>query len=66
MSKDLVRAATRLGFALDRQKGSHAIYVRGTARVVIPLHAGRDVKRKTLAGILDDLGITEEQLRELI
>ena len=58
--------ATRLGFILDRQKGSHAVCVRGSERVVIPMHAGRDIKPKTLAGIMDDLGITEDQFREII
>jgi len=65
-ARDLVRAATRLGFVLDRQKGSHAVYVRGTRRVVIPMHAGREIKPKTLASILDDMGITAEQLPQVL
>ncbi len=65
-AKDLVRAAKRLGFARDRQTGSHAVYVRGTDRVVIPMHAGRAIKPKTLASILSDMGITVEQLREML
>jgi len=59
-AKELVRAATRLGFVLDRQKGSHAVYVRGTDRAVIPMHARRTIKP------LDDLGITPDPLRDLI
>ena len=67
-AKDLVRVARRLGFVLDRQKGSHAVYYRDAdqSRIVIPMHAGRDIKPKTLRGILDDMRITAEQLKELL
>ena len=47
-AKELVRAATRLGFVLDRQKGSHAVYVRGTDRAVIPMHARTDDQTEDL------------------
>ncbi len=67
-AKELVRVVRKLGFVLDRQKGSHAIFYRSAdkARVVIPIHAGRDIKPKTLHGIIDDMGITVEQLKELL
>lgn len=32
---------------------------------MIPVHAGKDVKPKTLSGILDDMGISPDELREL-
>ena len=64
--RDVVRVAERLGFIFDRQRGSHAVYrpPADGARVVIPMHSGKDLKAKTLAGILDDLSITPEQFRE--
>lgn len=64
----LCRVARRLGFELHRQKGSHAVYLRQRdhARVVIPIHAGKDIKPKTLLAILDDMGITVDRLRELL
>jgi predicted RNA binding protein YcfA (HicA-like mRNA interferase family) len=42
-AKDLARVAKRLGFELDRQRGSHAIFYRPSdkARVVIPMHTGQ-------------------------
>lgn len=66
-AKQVVRVAERLGFAFRRQRGSHAIYVRGRdqARVVIPMHAG-DLKRKTLRGIIQDLGISVEQFQAML
>jgi predicted RNA binding protein YcfA (HicA-like mRNA interferase family) len=67
-ASEVARVAERLGFVLDRQRGSHAVYYRPAdgARVVIPMHAGRDVKPKTLSGILSDLGITPDEFRKLI
>jgi predicted RNA binding protein YcfA (HicA-like mRNA interferase family) len=67
-AKDVARVARKLGFELDRQKGSHAIFYRSSdkARIVIPMHAGRDIKPKTLQGIIDDMQITPEQFKELL
>jgi len=67
-AKDVARVARKLGFELDRQKGSHAIFYRPSdkARIVIPMHAGRDIKPKTLLGIIDDMQITPEQFKELL
>ena len=67
-AKDVVRVAKKLGFELDRQKGSHAIFYRFSdkARIVIPMHAGLDIKPKTLQGIIDDMQITPEQFKELL
>jgi len=30
------------------------------------MHAGRDIKPKTLHGIIDDMGITPEKFKELL
>jgi predicted RNA binding protein YcfA (HicA-like mRNA interferase family) len=53
--KELARVARKLGFELRRQKGSHAIYVRPSdnRRAVIPMHAHKDLKPKTLRGIIE-------------
>ena len=67
-ARDVVGVATKLGFSFDHQKGSHAVYYReeDKARVVIPMHAGKDLRPKTLAGILDDMGVTPEEFRRLL
>jgi predicted RNA binding protein YcfA (HicA-like mRNA interferase family) len=64
---DLARVARKIGFVLDRQRGSHAVYYREAdrRRVVIPMHH-RDLKAGTLHGILDDMGMTREQLISLL
>ncbi len=67
-AKDLVRVAEKVGFVFRRQSGSHAIYVRESdkARVVVPMHSGKNLKPKTLHGIIQDLKLTAEQFRNLV
>ncbi len=63
-ARQLVAALRRLGFEDARQTGSHLVMKRAMppARVVVPMHAGRDLKRGTLAAILDDAGIDVDTL----
>ncbi len=65
--RELARVAQKLGFVFDRQKGSHAVYLRGSdrRRVVIPMYH-RDLKPGTLHGLVKDLGISVEQFIELL
>lgn len=67
-ARDIVRVAKKLGFELDRQSGSHAIYRRKSdkRRVVVSIHAGKDVKPKTLYGIIKDMGIEPEEFKKLL
>lgn len=60
--------AARLGFTFHHQRGSHVVYYRASdrARAVIPMHSGKDIKPKTLKGILDDMGVTAEAFRKLL
>ena len=65
---DVVRVAKPLGFKFDRQKGSHAVYYREAdkSRLVIPMHQGRIIKPKTLAGMVHDIGISIGEFRGLL
>jgi predicted RNA binding protein YcfA (HicA-like mRNA interferase family) len=68
-SADLLRALHRVGWTLSRQSGSHVILVhpeRAGARVVVPIHAGRILKPKTLAAILKSAQITGDELSNLL
>ncbi len=67
-AREVVRIAIKLGFVVDRQKGSHAVYYRKNdkARIVVSMHAGKTIRPKTLAGILDDMGLTAEEFRNLL
>jgi len=60
------RRAAAAGFVVCADGGAKVAQRLGLRpRVVIPMHAGRDIKPKTLHGILDDMRITPEQLKEL-
>jgi predicted RNA binding protein YcfA (HicA-like mRNA interferase family) len=67
-ARDVARVAQSLGFVLDRQRGSHAVYFRSTdhRRVVIPMHAAKDLKPGTLRGIISDLGLTLDEFTKLL
>ena len=62
-ARDVVRVAQSIGFVLDRQKGSHAVYLRASdkRRIVIPMHGTKDLKPGTLRGIINDMGLKVEE-----
>ena len=66
--KQVERVARKAGFQFDRQKGSHTVYLRESdgRRIVIPLHAGKTLKPKTLVGIIGDMGLTVDEFRALL
>ena len=64
----LVRALQRAGFIVIRIRGS-AHFMEHTEtgrRTTVHVHRGDIIKRGTLAGILDDSGLTADQLRSLL
>ena len=63
--QELVKVLLRVGFAVNRQRGSHIILRRANpyARVVVPDH--KRVRPGTLRKILNEAGVTVEQLLEL-
>lgn len=65
---DAERVARKSGFVLHHHTGSHAIYYRegDRRRAVIPVHAGRDLRPKTLRTIIASMGITVEEFLELL
>ncbi len=65
-ARDVVRVAEKLGFVFDRQKGSHAVYLRepDKRRPFIPMHKGRDLKPGTLRGLIDDMGLSVDEFVE--
>ncbi|MDB5070368.1 MAG: putative periplasmic or secreted lipoprotein [Candidatus Eremiobacteraeota bacterium] len=58
----------RSGFHEVRHSGSH-IRLRsanGSRAVTVPYHSGQILKPKTLEAILDEAGMTVDQLRDLL
>jgi len=66
-AREFIKVIEKLGFYLDRQKGSHAIYKNSQGnRVVVPIHAGKDLKEGTLLGMLQDVGIDKQTFFDLL
>jgi len=63
--KELAKLVSKIGFVFQRQKGSHMVFRRESpfARVVIPNH--RRLRVGPLRTILNEAGITVEQLLAL-
>lgn len=65
--RELVRALERLGYVLDRQKGSHMVLRRESPphrRLVIPDH--KEVAKGTLRAILRQAAIGTDDLLRLL
>ena len=60
----IVKALERLGFAKIRQSGSHVIMRRGAKGCVVPMH--REVKVGTLAGILRQAEVSQDEFIEMM
>ena len=62
-SKEIIRVLVSKGFVLDRQKGSHALYMMtdGTKRVIVPMH-NKDLPKGTFFSILKQAGIDKNEL----
>ena len=68
-SKQIVKIIEKLGFEFIRQSGSsHAVYRRASDghRTTIPIHRKKSLKRRTIKSICKDVGISLEQLKELL
>jgi len=67
-AREVIRVAEKVGFAFDRQRGSHAVYLRASdhRRLVIPVHKGRDLKPGTLRGLIDDMGLSAQEFAAML
>jgi predicted RNA binding protein YcfA (HicA-like mRNA interferase family) len=55
--KELIKALERAGWVLDRVKGSHHILAKGGKTLSVPVHAGRDIPKGTVAKLLKEAGL---------
>jgi predicted RNA binding protein YcfA (HicA-like mRNA interferase family) len=66
--RELIRALRRAGFVMLRQKGSHVSLEKRSAegcwRTIVPLH--REIRPGTLSDILNQTGLSKEELRVLL
>jgi predicted RNA binding protein YcfA (HicA-like mRNA interferase family) len=65
-ARQVIRALEKLGFQLQRQRGSHASYAHPDGRVItVPVHPGRDVARGTLRAIIQVAGVSVEEFTDI-
>ena len=58
-AKRMAAILRRLGFDLDRQRGSHAYYKHADGRsVVLPMHAGEDLGKGLIRQILKSIELS--------
>jgi predicted RNA binding protein YcfA (HicA-like mRNA interferase family) len=67
-SRKLIRVLHKLGFVENPERGSsHLVFFHPDGRrIVVARHGSRDIKKGTFAGILRDLKISSDELRELL
>lgn len=67
-ARDVIHALKKSGFQEERQKGSHLLLVhpRAGKRTVVPVHAGRTIKKPLLRAIIHEAGLTVEEFLELL
>jgi predicted RNA binding protein YcfA (HicA-like mRNA interferase family) len=63
----VVRALEKAGFKVARTAGSHRVMRHPDGRgTTVPVRTGRDLAKGTLRGILADVGLTVDELEELL
>lgn len=63
----LIRVLEKLGFFKHHQVGSHAQFKHADGRrVTVSMHGGKDIGRKTLRGIINDLEISIEDFIKIL
>lgn len=60
--KDLIKFIKSIGYKLNRQKGTHKIYIHENKKtLIIPVYKKRITKIGLLGGILNDIGISKTE-----
>ena len=62
--REVVKALTKAGFEVARQRGSHLILVKNERIVPVPKH--EQIKRGLLVAIIEESGLTREEFQRLL
>ncbi|MBI2676748.1 MAG: type II toxin-antitoxin system HicA family toxin [Candidatus Yanofskybacteria bacterium] len=67
-AKKVIKVLKRIGFLEDRQKGSHLILFNSktNTRTVVPVHAGKTLKKPLVRAIINDTKLTVKEFVELL
>ena len=62
-SRQVISILNKRGFALDRQSGSHAVFIHPDGRrTTVPIHGKRDLGRGMLRQIMRDAELTFDDM----
>jgi predicted RNA binding protein YcfA (HicA-like mRNA interferase family) len=62
--REVVKALTKAGFQVARQKGSHLILIKNEFIVPVPKH--QEIKRGLLLEIIAEANLTKEEFLKLL
>jgi predicted RNA binding protein YcfA (HicA-like mRNA interferase family) len=62
--EEIIKLLKKAGFNVVRQKGSHVSLQKDNFNTVVPLHT--ELAKGTIMGILNQCGLSKEDLRDLI
>ncbi len=62
--REVVKALTKAGFVVERQRGSHLILVKNERIVPVPKH--EEIKKGLLMAIIEEAGLTKEEFQQLL
>ena len=66
-ASEIIRVLEKCGFVFTRQTGSHKIYKNSEGkRVTVPFHVGRILHPKLLKSILNEAGLSVEELKKFL
>ena len=68
-ARDVIRALEKAGFVITRSKGSQhrLVHIAEPSRATtISVHKGKDIPRGTLAAIIDQAGLSEDEFMDLL
>lgn len=67
-TRECIKALSKIGFQVDRQRGSHVIMVRDEPppAVTISIPERKEIPRGTLRSIIRDAGLTVEEFQDLL
>ncbi len=63
---ECVKVLKQIGFAVDRQRGSHMILVREEPRTTISVPNHQELDRGTLRAIIRQVGLSVDEFIELL
>ena len=66
LGSECVKALEKIGFVVDRQRGSHIILVREEPRTTISVPDHKELDRGTLRGIIRQAGLSVDEFIELL